>query len=165
MTGAQSFSFARSFDSAPETVWSAWSKSPALAAWLAPQGCAMDVVTFDFTEGGMFHYGLRLPTGAVMWGRWDFIEIEPQKRLVYLSAFSAEEAAQTTRNPVAPTWPLSVHTTIEFREKDGGTELVFTWAPHDAAMMEVMTFNASHDAIRMVWDATFQQLDAYLAAV
>lgn len=163
MSAAKSFTLSRSFDAPLDALWQAWSNEAALTSWIAPQGCTITKSTMDFSEGGLFHYGLRLPNGLGMWGRWDFLEIAPKKRLVFLSAFSAEDASQTTRNPLAPTWPLHIHTAIEFSEKDGQTELVFTWAPHEASTIEIATFDNSHDAIRMVWEATFKQLEAFAA--
>lgn len=157
----KSFSLTRSFDAPLDILWQAWSDEAALTSWIAPQGCPIVKSEMEFSEGGLFHYGMRLPTGMSMWGRWDYLEIAPKKRLVFLSAFSAEDASQTTRNPLAPTWPLHIHTSIEFSEKDGKAELVFTWTPHEASAMEIVTFDNSHEPIRMVWEATFKQLDAF----
>jgi uncharacterized protein YndB with AHSA1/START domain len=89
-----------------------------LAAWFGPVGFTTFFKRLDLRPGGLFHYGMRGPNGAEMWGKWVFREVESPERLVFVASFSDEDAS-TTRAPFADEWPLEVLSTVTFAEKDG----------------------------------------------
>ena len=153
----------RQIDAPPSLICKAWTDEASLKQWFGPAGCPISQSSMDFKEGGHYHYGMKVPTGQTMWGRWDFVEIVPEQKLVMLTAFSAEDPQQTTRHPLVPTWPLHTKSTSLFEAKDGGTLLSITWEPHEASAMEIATFNASHDAMKAGWESTFKQLEAFAA--
>lgn len=157
------FILSRQIDAPVSLIWKAWTDEASLKEWFGPAGCPIVQSRMDFREGGMYHYGMKVPTGQIMWGRWDFVEIVPEKRLVTLCAFSSEDPQDNTRHPLAPTWPLFTQAVTTVEEKDGGTLLTITSTVHNANAMESATFDNSHDAMRMGWEGTFKQLEAFAA--
>ena len=117
----------------------------------------------DLRSGGTYHYGMSMPNGQVMWGKFVYREITAPERLVLVNSFS-DEAGGITRHPMSPTWPLELLTTFTFEEEPGGkTKLTIRWSPINAAEAEQQTFDAGHDSMRQGWGGTLDQLGAYLA--
>ncbi len=160
---AKPMTLTRQIDAPIGLIWKAWTDEDSLKQWFGPAGFPITKSAMDFKVGGYYHYGMSVPTGQTMWGRWDFTEIVPEEKLVMLTAFSAEDRTQNTRHPMVPTWPLHTKSTTTFEEKDGGTLLNITWVPFEANAMEVATFDQSHAAMKAGWEGTFKQLEVFAA--
>ncbi len=159
------FELARVLPASPDAVWRSWTDTGALMGWWGPKGFPPTHCDLDFREGGRFHYGLQLPNGGVMWGRWDIESIDPGRRLTFLSSFSDESGGGPTRHPWEPDWPLWVHTVIGFTAVEGGTRLDVTWIPVDATAAEVLRFARGHEDCRAGWTGTLDQLQTHLEEV
>jgi uncharacterized protein YndB with AHSA1/START domain len=157
------FVLTRSFDAPRELVFAAFTQLEQLRRWMGPKGFEMAEGTLDLRPGGAFHYGLRAPDGAPMWGKWTFREIVAPQRLVVVVQFS-DAAGGVTRHPMAPNWPLSTLSTTSFSEQHGGTLLKLHWQALDASDEEERTFDASHEGMAQGWGGTMDQLAAHLAA-
>ncbi len=84
-------------------------------------------------------------------------------RLVWEHPFS-DEAGGVTRHPMAPTWPLTLLTTVTFAvAPDAGTTLTLTWDPLDASPIEAATFETAKLGMTGGWSGSFDLLEAYLA--
>ena len=70
------FKLTRTFDAAPPVVWAVWTEADHLAKWFGPAGLKLVVRSLDLTPGGTFLYGMQMPTGVTMWGKWVFRAIE-----------------------------------------------------------------------------------------
>jgi uncharacterized protein YndB with AHSA1/START domain len=156
------FVISRTFSAAPETVWKAWTESERLNHWFGPQGCVITTARLDFRADGSFHYCLRMPDGAEMWGKWIYREIVPMERLVVINSFSDANGG-VTRHPTSPTWPREMLSTTTFAGQGGKTLLTIEWSPYNATDEERVTFDASHVAMTQGWTGTFEQLAAYLS--
>ncbi len=148
-------------------VWDAWTKREHLAHWMGPKGTTIARSSLELRLGGIFHYGMQTPDGALMWGKWVFREIVPPERLVVVVSFSDENAG-ITRHPFAPDWPLETLSTMTFAEHAGigrGTTVVLNWRPLNATEAERRAFAASHAGMEQGWSGTLEQLEGYLATL
>ena len=76
----RAFVIARVFDATREAVWKAWTEAERLECWWGPDGFAAKRCAMDLRPGGSFHYGLRMPGGGVVWGRWAIREVAARER-------------------------------------------------------------------------------------
>ena len=158
------FILTRTFDAPRKLVWDALTKAEHLKHWMGPAGTKMDRVSVDLRPGGVFHYGMVMPNGDVMWGKWTFKEIVPPEKLVVIVAFSDADKSET-RHPMAPTWPLETISTTTLTEKDGKTQMRLEWAAYNATPEEQAAFDSNHDGMTQGWGGTMNVLDAYLKQV
>jgi uncharacterized protein YndB with AHSA1/START domain len=164
MPGIQSCDFVivRMFDAPPELLWKAFTEPERMKEWWGPKGSTIVSSTMDLRVGGTYLGAMRDPEGRVMWARFVYREIVPPQRLVWEHSFS-DPAGGITRHPLAPTWPLTLLTTVTFDAAPGGkTKLMLSWSPLNASDDERQTFDAAHDGMSGGWAGTFDQLAAYL---
>ncbi len=154
------FTLTRTFDAPRQLVWDVFTKAEHLKHWMGPTG-QLSHATVDLKPGGVFHYGMAMPNGDVMWGKWTFKEIDPPKKLVVVVAFSDEKLG-LTRHPMAPAWPLETISTTTLVENAGKTTITLEWRAYNATPEEQAAFDASHDSMTAGWGGTMNALDAYL---
>lgn len=153
----------RVFAAPRELVYRAWTDAEHLARWWGPKGFDVAVKTLDLRPGGLFHYSMRAPNGALMWGRFQFESIEAPSRIVFVNAFSDEHGA-ITPNPWMPDWPLEVRNTLTLVEKDGRTTLTLRGGPLHATEAQRELFRNHRPSMRGGFAGTFAQLDEHLVA-
>ncbi|MEZ5827015.1 MAG: SRPBCC domain-containing protein [Hyphomicrobiales bacterium] len=158
---ASKFVISRTFNAPLDRVWKAWTEPEQMAQWWGPKGFEADVKTLDLEPGGTFHYRLQSPQGQEMWGRMLFREIVPKKRLVFINSFSDPQGG-VTRHPMAPDWPLLMHTTISFAEANGKTTVTVEWIPYEASEAERETFEQGRESMQAGWTGTFEKLEHHL---
>ena len=158
------FTISRSFDAPRALVWKVFSHAEHLAKWWGPNGMESVGSTLDFRPGGLFHYGMKAPNGAQMWGKFVYRDIAPMERIVFVNTFS-DAAGNTTRAPFAPDWPLEVLNVLTFVEANGKTTLTLRGGPINATAAERDKFKAFHNSMQQGFGGTFAQLDAYLLEI
>ncbi|HTQ13677.1 MAG TPA: SRPBCC domain-containing protein [Rhizomicrobium sp.] len=147
-----------------DLVWKVHSSAAHLAKWWGPKGFAWLGGTLDSRPGGMFHYGMRAPTGDEMWGKFVYREIAAPEKIVFINSFS-DRSGNTVRAPFAADWPLEVMNTLTFTESGGRTTLTLRGGPHNATPAEVARFVAMKPSMNQGFGGTYDQLDAYLASL
>jgi uncharacterized protein YndB with AHSA1/START domain len=163
MSDNKDFVISRVFDAPRDLVWAAFSEPARMKEWWGPKGFTVIHSNMDLRAGGSYHYGMKSPTGEPMWGKFRYLEVSPKQRMVMINSFS-DEAGGITRHPMAPTWPLEMHSTFTFDEEPGGkTRFTVRWRAHNASEEEQKTFDAGHESMRGGWGGTMDQLAAYLA--
>ncbi|MDE1151757.1 MAG: SRPBCC domain-containing protein [Micavibrio sp.] len=162
--GNDAFIITRSFDAPQDLVWKAHTELPRLAKWWGPKGLKWLGGTLDLTAGGKFHYGMAMPNGQEMWGRFTYREVAPQSRIVFINGFSDKDG-NLTRHPLAPVWPLEVLNVLTLSEEVGKTLLTLRGYPINASAAEMATFNAGKPSMQQGFGATYAQLDEYLATL
>lgn len=156
------FVISRVFDAPRELVWKCFTDPEHMRRWWGPKGFTVLTSKMDLRPGGTYHYGLKAPDGALMWGKMVYREISPPERIVFINSFS-DEAGGTARHPMAPTWPLEMFSVFTFEEiPDGKTKFTVRWSPHNPTEEERRTFDAGHDSMRQGWGGTLDQLQTYL---
>lgn len=160
---SKDFVMSRMFDVPRDLLWKCFTDPERLKHWWGPKGFTVIASKMDLRVGGSYHYGMKAPDGAPMWGLFTYREIVPQERLV--NSFSDEKGG-VTRHPAAPTWPLKMHSTFMFEDAPGGkTKFTVRWQTLDATPEEQATFDSdqSRTSMKNGWTGTMDQLEAYLA--
>ena len=145
-----------------ELMFKVWTQPEHLKQWFSPKGFSVLAANMDFRLGGTYHYGMRMPNGQEMWGKWTFREIVPPERIIFIDSFSDAHGG-LTRHPMNPNWPREMLSTITFTEQLGRTTVTIRWAPHNATAVERKTFDEGRDSMKQGWGGTMEQLTAYLA--
>jgi uncharacterized protein YndB with AHSA1/START domain len=156
------FVISRVFDAPREAVWQAWTEPERLKQWWGPKGSKVHTCKVDLRPGGVFLYGMRMPDGGDVWGRFVYREIVPPKKLVFIVSFSDPQSG-ITRHPWNANWPLQTMSTVEFEEQGAGrTKVTVRWTPHEASEIERKTFDEGRDSMKQGWGGTLEQLTDYL---
>jgi uncharacterized glyoxalase superfamily protein PhnB/uncharacterized protein YndB with AHSA1/START domain len=156
------FVISRVFDAPRDLVWQAWTDPERLKQWWGPKGFRVVSATVDLRPGGVFHYGLQMPSGQEMWGKFVYQEIVEPERLVFVVSFSDRDGG-VTRHPLVPNWPVETLSTVTFGEQRGRTMVTVTWLPYAANEIERATFDEGHGSMQQGWSGTFEQFAEYLA--
>ena len=162
--GGDEFVIERAFDAPRDLMWDVWTDPEHLKNWFGPKGVTIIHSKSDFRVGGIYHYGMRTPDGAVMWGKWVFREITPPERLVFVASFSDQDGG-LGRHPFEPDWPAETLSTIDFVVRDGRTVVVVRWTPINAGEAEWTTFRNNMASMNQGWSGTFEQLEDYLRRI
>jgi uncharacterized protein YndB with AHSA1/START domain len=160
-TDAVVFEITRHYDRPLAKVWRAWSEASALQQWWGPKGCAIEVRRFEFQPGGFFHYAMRFPGAEPMWGRFNYREIEPQKRLVWLNSF-ANERGGIARAPFSDECPLEIENSVSFAESAGRTTVALRATPFGELPAERRYFAELCPSLNEGYGGTFDQLGEFL---
>ena len=157
------FVISQRFDLPRERMFALWTDAAQLQQWFGPAGVTVPSCHMDLRVGGHFHFCMRSPDGAEIWGKWVFQDISAPQGLVWLHSFSNPQG-EPTRHPMSPTWPLELLSTVRFEEhpETGQTTVTVRWATHQANPLEQATFDMAHDSMRMGWTGTFSQLQAFI---
>jgi uncharacterized protein YndB with AHSA1/START domain len=157
------FIISRMLDAPRELVWKCFTDPEHMKQWWGPKGIKVVASKMDLRPGGTYLYGMQVPDGPVMWGKFVYREIEPPAKFVVINSFSDEKGG-LTRHPMSPSWPLEMLSVFTFEEQPGGkTRFTIRWSPHNATAEERKIFDAGHDSMRQGWGGTMEQLEAYLA--
>jgi uncharacterized protein YndB with AHSA1/START domain len=157
------FVMSRVFEAPRDLVWKAFTDVEHMKQWWGPKGFTVLKAQMDLRPGGTYHYAMKSPDGATMWGKFVFREITPPDKIVFINSFSDEKGG-TTRHPLHPTWPLQMLSTFTFEDLGGGkTQFSLRWTPYNATAEERKTFDGGHQSMTQGWGGTLDQLAAYLA--
>ncbi len=158
---APAFTITRIFAAPREKIFKAWTEVEHLRQWWGPAGFTMLACKIDLRPGGIFHFGMRAPGGAEMWGKWVFNEIVPPEKLVFSAFFSNAEAG-VTRHPFAPVWPAETLSTLTLTEAAGHTTLTLHGTPRNASPEEQKAFHDAYSGMNQGWTGTLDQLAKHL---
>jgi uncharacterized protein YndB with AHSA1/START domain len=157
------FTIERSFPVPVERLYQACTSADDLKHWMAPAGAKVVITSRDFRPGGVCLYGNVMPDGLEMWGRQTFMEIVPNKRLVYRQSF-ADKAGNLASHPMAPTWPREMLTVMEFiPEGPKQSRLKVSWIYAGTDDAEAATFHAAHEGMTGGWTGSLNMLAAHLS--
>ncbi len=152
----------RWFDAPRDLVWRAYTDMEHLSRWWGPPNSEWIKGSLDLKPGGIFHYGVRMPNGGAMWGKFVYREIAAPKKLAFVNAFSDEHGG-TTPNPWMPDWPLEVLNTITFREENGRTLVTMHGMPIDASDKQLELYKTARPQMQAGFKGANDKLAAYLA--
>jgi uncharacterized protein YndB with AHSA1/START domain len=155
------FTITRQFKLPLAVVWQAWSEAERLQQWWGPKGCKLDVRRLEFRPGGFFHYAMNFDGAPPMWGRFNYREIVPQAKLVWLNSFSNERCG-IARAPFSDVCPLEIENTVTFTEQDGVTTVTLRAQPFGETADERQFFEDLQPSLQQGYGGTFDQLAAYL---
>jgi uncharacterized protein YndB with AHSA1/START domain len=102
-----------------EKVWSAWTKETRLEAWWAPTPWQAKTKSFDFKEGGKWHYCMEGPNGEQQWSLTSYLLIVPEASYTALDYFCTESGE------INQDFPAS-HYEVQFDAEGELTRLIIT---------------------------------------
>ncbi len=160
------FTLVRELPFARKLVWDAYATLEHLQHWWGPKGfVVLPQSTLEFRPGGRFHYRLRGPEGAEMWGRWIFREIREPSFLSLVSAFSAPDGS-ITRHPMAPEWPAEMLSSMTLEELGPKrTRLTLHVVGIQAGEASRVMFEGAFPSMQGGFNGTYDQLEGYLASL
>lgn len=165
MADVAPFSISRVLHAPRELVYTVHTEPKHLARWLSPQGFESIKAVQDFSVGGTYHYGLKGPGGAEMWGRQVYLAIVPNEKIVLIQSFSDKDGGMS-RHPMSPTWPLEMLVTTTFEDLGGGQcRVTVTWKPHNPDDAARATFDGARQGMTGGFEGTFKKLEEYLASL
>ncbi|MCG7755604.1 MAG: glyoxalase superfamily protein [Nitrosomonas sp.] len=130
----------RVFVAPKNRVWKAWTDITWLDKWWAPKPWIAITKSFDFSEGGHWHYCMSGPEGEKIWVWMEFESIEPE------NSFTAQDIFCDDKGKLNEEMP-KMHWKYEFRDNGEATTVHVT-----------ITFNTIDDMekiIAMCFEAGF----------
>ncbi len=155
------FLLSRTFKTTTAHMWKMWTQPQHMAQWWGPKGVTVGYSQMDFTRGGTYHYCMKTPEGAEMWGKMYYRDIVPQIRLMFVNTFSDAQGA-ITRHPMSPQWPAELLSTITLEPVPEGVTLTIRWSPINATVEEIQYFNEGHNSMSQGWGENLDRLEAIL---
>jgi uncharacterized protein YndB with AHSA1/START domain len=119
---------ARVYDAPLAAVWDAWTDPAQVAQWWGPRGFTLTTHSKDLRPGGHWDYTMHGPDGTDYENKTLYLEVEPQRRLVY------DHGGNDDRPPL-------FRVTVTFNEVDGQTHMDMTMTlPTPEAAAEISMF-------------------------
>jgi uncharacterized protein YndB with AHSA1/START domain len=156
------FVITRTFAAPRDVVWRAWSEPEHFIQWWGPKDCVMAAAEMEFRPGGRFHYSMTWPNAAPMWGLFNYRDIVAPERIEFVNSF-ADQEGHITRAPFFEDWPLEVHNTVTFTERNGETTLTISGGPINATEGERVRFDSIFDSMTEGFGGTLDKLDIHLS--
>lgn len=116
--------FSRRLDAPPGAVWRCWTEGPLLRRWFAPAPVEVLEAEIQPRSGGRFHVVMRLPTGETIPSEGCVLLADPERRLVFTDALSAN-----FRPSSKPFFTADIH----FAPEGAGTQYTVRALHSDAA--------------------------------
>ena len=148
----------RTFDAPVELIWRMWTDPKHFAGWYGPPGASIPVANMDVRVGGtrLICMVLETPNGTMrMWFTGEYIEVVPNKRLVFTDSMSDEHG-----NVVSPSemgmpdgHPTTTEVIVELAEIDGRTTMVMTHVGIPAGSPGAMGWTMAFDKLAVYLDA------------
>ncbi len=162
-TGVEQFVINRTFDAPIALVYEMWTNPKHFSKWLAPTGFTMHFNRADIRPGGSTFYSMTDGKNLTMYGRAKYIEMNKPNSIVYTQQF-CDEKENVSRHPMAPTWPETMLTKVQFEEEGPDkTRVTVTWETHGTTSAEELeTFKKSRGGMNQGWTGSFDKLDLYL---
>lgn len=164
-TGRPSFVINRVFSAPIDRVFAMWTQPQHLVLWLPPPGTTMRFLRAEIAEGKSSLFAISGPQGT-MYGRAEYLAIEPPRRIVYLQRFVDEHEAPTAA-PFTAVWPATLCTTVLLSEESSErTRVTVTTTAHgETTPAELAALVAERAGMTQGWNSTFDALDALLGAL
>ena len=138
----------RVVDVPPELVWIAWTKPEHLKKWFTPAPWTVTACEIDLRPGGIFSTTMRSPEGQEFPNVGCYLEVVPQKRLVFTDALLP--GYRPAQNPF-------MTAIIAIEPHGSGTRYTATALHHDAAARKKHEEMGFHQG----WGAALDQLVAH----
>lgn len=121
-------------------VFEAWTRPEILQRWMGPGNIAVYACEADARTGGRYRIHMRDPGGKDFIVSGTYVAVVPNERLAFTWQWAEDGATETL-------------VTIDFKGKDGGTELVLTH--------ERFSNSQARDMHAAGWGASFDKLQGH----
>jgi uncharacterized protein YndB with AHSA1/START domain len=106
-------------DATVERAWQLWADPRQLERWWGPPGYPATFVDHDFAPGGRATYFMTSPEGEKYHGWWEFIVVDPPRRLEVNDGFADDTGKPSEDMPVG-------RMVVTLDERDGTTVMDIT---------------------------------------
>jgi uncharacterized protein YndB with AHSA1/START domain len=163
-TGKSNFVINRSFDAPIARVFEMWSQPEHLAKWLPPAGTELRFLRGEIAVGKSTFFVIEGAHGD-LYGRAQYLAVEPPSRIVYLQQF-VDELGQPAPAPGAPVWPATLRTTVRLAvEAPDRTRVTVISEPEgEVSLEEIQAFVQERSGMTMGWTGSFDALETLLDA-
>jgi uncharacterized protein YndB with AHSA1/START domain len=155
-SGVDKFVINRSFEAPSDVVFKLWTDPDQLSKWLPPSGFTMKMIKANLKKDGTTFYSMSDGKETTFFGKNNYLEITPSKRIVYTQQFcdSNEKVIQHF-----PNWPLTMLVTVDFyEENENETRITLTTEiSGEATAQERETFKTSKPGMTLGWSASFNK--------
>lgn len=141
------------FDATPERVWELWADPRQLERWWGPPTYPSTFTRHELVPGGRVEYHMTGPEGDQPRGYWDFVEVDPPRRLVFHDGFAHDDGTPNDDFP-----RVEARVTIE-AIGDGRTRMSMESRFATAEAMEQVLAMGAEEGLRQA----VGQIDAILA--
>lgn len=150
----------RSFNANPARLFDPWTNPNHFSNWMGPTGSSMEILSADVKEGGSLFYSMINADGSQMYGKVNYLKIQPHDLLIYTQNF-CDKNGDLCKPPFAPTWPDTMRTTVKFSaEGPDETRITLNWEVDGPATdVERKTFNDAKPGMTVGWTGSFDKLD------
>ncbi len=139
----------RTYDAPLKAVWDAWTDLKQVAQWWGPRGFTITTHSKDLRVGGHWRYTMHGPDGVDYPNIARYLEVEPQRRLVYDHGATDDQ-------------PALFRVTVLFSETSRGTKMEMTMAlPTPEAAEETRKF-VKRAGGESTWDRLSEFLTQHL---
>jgi hypothetical protein len=109
---------------------------------------------------------MRSGKAPATWGRFNYREIVPHERIVWLNSF-ANEKCGIARAPFSDLCPLEIENSVAFVERDGTTRMTLHAEPFGSSAEEVEYFAGlcSSGSLEQGFSGTFDRLADHLSQI
>ncbi|MNL41464.1 hypothetical protein D3C87_1638730 [compost metagenome] len=123
----------------------------------------MEFIRAEIKPGGHGFYKMTNGSDLTMYGKLNYLEITRPKHILYTQVF-CDKDEKISRHPMAPTWPETMQTRVEFNEEGpGDTRVTVTWeVVGNATAAEMETFIKERAGMTQGWTGSFDKLEDYL---
>lgn len=156
----------RTFDAPIEAVFEMWTEPKHFAKWMGPAEAEMKLFRAEIKSGGSCFYAMTGPNNYKLYGRADYLKVEKPNLIIYTQQF-CNEAEQVIRHPMAPVWPETMLTIVNFSQEDKNkTRITLSWEPYNnATLEEIESFINARAGMTMGWTGSFDKLEEYLTSL
>ncbi|MEX1041083.1 MAG: SRPBCC family protein [Pirellulaceae bacterium] len=158
--GQPSFVINRSFPAPVDLVFKMWTDPVHLAQWQPPAGFDMKFLRADIQAGNSCFFRMSNDSGVTFFARFDYQEITPPSRIVYIQRF-CDEAENIARHPALPEFPAAMKTTVVFAaEGEQATRVTITSETlENATTQEIQSFVNERPGMTLGWTGSFDKLE------
>ncbi|HEY9715286.1 MAG TPA: SRPBCC family protein, partial [Chroococcales cyanobacterium] len=164
VSGKEKFVINRSFDAPIALVFKMFTDRDHLKKWVPPTGFEMQYIDCQIKPGGKTFYKMGNGTNVTMYGRTEYLEIREPDLIVYRQQF-CDENEKVSRHPLVPTWPETMHTTVQLTEEGPErTRVTITWeCVGEVTAEELQTFINGRSGMTQGWTGSLDKLEDYLS--
>jgi uncharacterized protein YndB with AHSA1/START domain len=137
MTAAHELVLTRLIDTPREKLFRCWTEPTLLKQWFAPKPYTVPIAELDFRVGGASRIVMRSPEGQDIPCPGTYLEIVPNRKLVFTDAYTGDWMPKTDGKPF-------MTAIISFEDEDGKTRYTATvrhWSAEDKKTHEDMGFH------------------------
>lgn len=160
--GKEIFIINRTFNTDINKLYEIWTNPQHIMNWMAPTGFTGKYITANIKTGGESFYSMS-NNDFTMYGKAHYKELRKPNQIIYTQEF-VDKGGNPSRHPLAPTWPQTMLTTVNFESEDtNNTRLTIQWEVYgDATQEEHNTFNNAKSSMTQGWTGSLDKLEEYL---